>query len=277
MEDFLAQKMGKNDKYIVFKTGSVEHRIKMKTLKQHPDTFFDGLCQFIESTDEYNDNTEFDIPVEDDPEVFKLIIKYLKYGVYDRFVMLDFIKIAELEKAADFYCLEELEKLVFEYKQRRLKKLFQKIDIPIARKEFETNVNIHNVGDDGNAPVPLSNPENALLTSKGFRMKYSYKCNSSAPIIVNQEATITTTGRYDKMEIYLQSKGRSYDTGGFTFNINKIIVRDNCGKIVNSFIDKTLWEGMPYIKIAEITREQLSEKRWQTLKLYMEYNENAYV
>lgn len=276
MEEFLAQKMGKNDKYVVFKTGSVEHRIKMKTLKQHPDTFFSGLCHFIESNDEYNDTNEFDIPVEDDPEVFKIIVKYLKYGVYDRFTQLDFIKIAELEKAADFYCLEELEKLVFEHKQRRLKKLFQRIHIPIARKEFETNVNIYNVGGGGNELVPLSNPENALLTSKGFRLKYSYTCNSSAPMIIKQEATITTTGSYDKMEIYLQCKGRSYDTSGFTFNIDKIIVRDNCGKIVNSFIDKTLWEGMPYIKIAEITREQLSEKRWQTLKLYMEYNENAY-
>ena len=277
MEEFLAQKMGKNDKYVVFKTGSVEHRIKMKILKQHPDTFFSGLCHFIESTDEYNDTNEFDIPVEDDPEVFKIIVKYLEYGVYDRFVMLDFIKIAELEKAADFYCLEELEKLVFEHKQRRLKKLFQRIHIPIARKEFETNVNIHNVGGGGDDLVITNDTENALLTSKRFRLKYSYKCNSSAPMIIKQEATKTPTGSYDKMEIYLQCKGRSFDNSGFTFNIDKIIVRDNYGKIVNRFINKTLWEGLSYIKIAEITREQLSEKRWQTLKLYMEYNENAYV
>ena len=128
MEDFLAQKIGKNDKYVVFKTGSVEHRIKMKTLKKHKDTFFGGLCHFIENSDEYNDNNEFDIPVEDDPEVFSIIIKYLKFEIYDRFVMLDFIKIAELEKAADFYCLEELEKHVLEHKQRRLKKLSQKLE-----------------------------------------------------------------------------------------------------------------------------------------------------
>ena len=249
----------------------------MKTLKEHKDTFFSGLCHFIENTDEYNDNNEFDIPVEDDPEVFKIIVKYLEYRVYDRFVMLDFIKIAELEKAADFYCLEELEKLVFEHKQRRLKKLFQKIDIPIAKKEFETNVNIHNIEDNGNGLMPTNNPENALLKCDGFRLKYTFNCNSSAPMMVKQEATITSTGSYDKMEIYLQCKGRSYDTSGFTFNINKIIVRDNCGEIINSIIDKTLWEAVPYIKIAEITRDQLSQKRWQTLKLYIECNENSFM
>ena len=277
MEDFLAQKIGKNDKYVVFKTGSVEHRIKMKTLKQHKDTFFGGLCHFIENSDEYNDNNEFDIPVEDDPEVFSIIIKYLKFEIYDRFVMLDFIKIAELEKAADFYCLEELEKQVLEHKQRRLKKLSQKIDIRVAREEFETNINIYNIEDNDSNLIPANNPENALLKQDGFRLRYSYSCNSTTSMIIKQEATKTPTGSYDKMEIYLQCKARSFDIGGFTFNIDKIIVRDNYGKIVNRFINKTLWGGLTYIKIAEITREQLSEKRWQTLKLYMEYNENAYV
>ena len=277
MEDFLAQKIGKNDKYVVFKTGLVEHRIKMKTLKKHKDTFFGGLCHFIENSDEYNDNNEFDIPVENDPEVFSIIIKYLKFEIYDRFVMLDFIKIAELEKAADFYCLEELEKHVLEHKQRRLKKLSQKIDIRVAREEFETNINIYNIEDNDSNLIPANNPENALLKQDGFRLRYSYSCNSTACMIIKQEATKTPTGSYDKMEIYLQCKARSFDTSGFTFNIDKIIVRDNYGKIVNRFINKTLWGGLTYIKIAEITREQLSEKRWQTLKLYMEYNENAYV
>ena len=277
MEEFLAQKMGKNDKYVVFKTGSVEHRIKVKTLKQHPDTFFSGLCHFIESNDDYNDTNDFDISVKDDPDVFKIIIKYLKFEVYDRFAMLDFIKIAELEKAADFYCLEELEKQVLEHKQRRLNKLSQKIDIRVAREEFETNINIYNIEDNESNLIPANNPENALLKQEGFHLRYSYSCSSSASMIIKQEATKTPTGSYDKMEIYLQCKGRSYDTSGFTFNIDKIIVRDNCGKIVNCFINMTLWGGLTYIKIAEITREQLSEKRWQILKLYMEYNEDSYV
>lgn len=247
--------------YIVVRAKDSEqiHKLSFADILRQPNNFFTGLLDFIKY--DKQSSKEIDVIVlDEEPKILNEIVKFLCMSDNYECRLSYTLSYSKLLDRAQYYCLDTLEQMIKQKKNREEGIIIQPLDIQVYNydTEFTEDNNFKKIH------------KFSLIAGETFSTPREIgRCTMN----ITQRARIPTEQNNKKIiEISLYCYGHNcFDITPFIFNTLRIELRNKKNKLIKRIDNCVFWEGNREVKLGEIDYNEIDYSDNDMLKFSIKY------